>query len=68
MNVDKICKSTIEARQNIIDRVNHDLYLEGVHKSQFQHEQDKRWINGEITLEEQKQIELNYILSGGDLN
>lgn len=59
---------TREEREAIIKRVNHDLYLEGVHKSKFQHEMDKKWVNGEITAEEQTKIELNYILSGGDIS
>lgn len=57
-----------ESRKKLIDKVNHDLYLENVHKSQFQHNLDKKWISGEITDEEQHKLALEYILSGGDLS
>jgi hypothetical protein len=61
-------QQTKEDREAILKRVNHDLYLEGVHKSKFQHEMDKKWINGEITSEEQTKIVIDYVLSGGDLS
>lgn len=58
-----ITKEEQQRRQEIIDDVNHDLYLENVEKADFQHELDRQWIRGKITQEEQNKIELEYILS-----
>lgn len=61
-------QQTKEDREAIIKRVNHDLYLEGVHKSKFQHELDVKWVNGDITTDERSKLAMDHILSGGDLS